>query len=76
MKNCKRILLVEDDLKDIELTLAGLAEHNLANEVAVARDGVEALDYLYRRGSLSCLVRSASLVAQLIQELNMPLKKE
>ena len=50
MENVKRILLVEDDPKDIELTLAALAEHKLANEVAVARDGVEALDYLYRRG--------------------------
>jgi CheY-like chemotaxis protein len=51
MEALKRILLVEDDPKDIELTLAALGEHNLANEVAVARDGVEALDYLYRRGS-------------------------
>jgi len=51
MKDLKRILLVEDDPKDIELTLAALSEHNLANEVAIARDGVEALDYLYRRGS-------------------------
>jgi CheY-like chemotaxis protein len=53
MENLKRILLVEDDSKDIELTLAALAEYNLANEVAVARDGVEALDYLYRRGSFA-----------------------
>jgi CheY-like chemotaxis protein len=45
----KRILLVEDDPKDIELTLAALTESNLANEVAVVRDGVEALDYLYQR---------------------------
>jgi CheY-like chemotaxis protein len=47
----KRILLVEDDPKDVELTLTGLAEYNLANEVVVARDGEEALDYLYRRGN-------------------------
>ncbi|MGD9223979.1 MAG: hypothetical protein PVH22_12060, partial [Desulfobacteraceae bacterium] len=53
MKNYKRILLVEDDEKDIELTLAALDEHNLANEVAVVRDGVEALDYLYRRESFA-----------------------
>jgi CheY-like chemotaxis protein len=53
MKKRKRILLIEDDPKDIELTLAALGEHNLANEVAVARDGVEALDYLYRRGSFA-----------------------
>jgi CheY-like chemotaxis protein len=49
----KRILLAEDDPKDIELTLAALSDHNLANEVAIARDGVEALDYLYRRGSFA-----------------------
>ncbi|MEJ2660464.1 MAG: response regulator [Desulfobacteraceae bacterium] len=49
----KRILLVEDDPKDIELTLAALAEHNLNNAVEVTRDGVEALDYLYRRGSFA-----------------------
>jgi CheY-like chemotaxis protein len=53
MGEVKRILLVEDDPKDIELTLAALAEHNLANRVDVARDGVEALDYLYRRGSFA-----------------------
>jgi CheY-like chemotaxis protein len=50
MNDLKRILLVEDDPKDVELTLTGLAEYNLANEVVVARDGEEALDYLYRRG--------------------------
>ena len=53
MEVLKRILLVEDDPKDIELILAALSEHNLANEVVVARDGVEALDYLYRRESFS-----------------------
>jgi CheY-like chemotaxis protein len=46
----KRILLAEDDPNDIELTLAGLAESNLANEVIVVRDGSEALDYLTNSG--------------------------
>jgi CheY-like chemotaxis protein len=46
----KEILLVEDDPRDIELTLVALEEYNLANQVVVARDGAEALDYLYRRG--------------------------
>jgi CheY-like chemotaxis protein len=46
-----RILLVEDDPNDVELTLSALRENHLANEVVVARDGEEALDYLYRRGS-------------------------
>ncbi|NJL84352.1 MAG: response regulator [Chloroflexaceae bacterium] len=49
----KRILLVEDNLNDVELILLALAENHLANEVVVARDGEEALDYLYRRGIFS-----------------------
>jgi len=46
----KRILLVEDDPRDIDLTLDALEEYNLANEVAVVRDGADALDYLFVRG--------------------------
>ena len=49
----KRILLVEDDPNDVELTLKGLDEYNLANEVVVARDGEEALDYLLHRGKFA-----------------------
>jgi CheY-like chemotaxis protein len=45
-----RILIAEDNPNDVELTLNALAEHNLANDVVVARDGVEALDYLHFRG--------------------------
>lgn len=51
--DAKRILLVDDDTRDVELALSSLDEHHLANEVAVARDGAEALDYLYRRGPFS-----------------------
>ena len=47
----KTILLAEDNANDVELTLTALEEHHLANEVVVVRDGAEALDYLYRRGS-------------------------
>ena len=50
IRSIKNILLVEDDPQDVELTLAALEEHHLANKVAVVRDGAEALDYLYRRG--------------------------
>lgn len=50
MNTLKRILLVEDNWKDVELTLSALEDNHLANEVTVARDGVEALDYLLRRG--------------------------
>lgn len=49
----KRILLVEDSPNDVELTLEGLAEHNLANEVEVVIDGEEALNYLYCKGNFS-----------------------
>ena len=45
------ILLVEDNPNDVELTLAALGENRPVPEVFVARDGEEALDYLYRRGA-------------------------
>jgi CheY-like chemotaxis protein len=47
----KKILMAEDDSGDIELALLALDEDHLANEVVVVRNGVEALDYLYRRGA-------------------------
>lgn len=50
MNNLRPILLVEDNPKDLELTIAALEKCHLANEIVVARDGAEALDYLYRRG--------------------------
>jgi CheY-like chemotaxis protein len=50
MPELKRILLVEDNANDVELTFAALEENHLANEVVVVRDGADALDYLYRRG--------------------------
>jgi len=51
MSEFRRILLAEDSAQDVELTLAALAEHKLTNQVVVVGDGVEALDYLYRRGA-------------------------
>lgn len=50
MVTLKRILLVEDNPNDAELTLEALAAHNLANGVELVKDGEAALDYLYRRG--------------------------
>ena len=50
MSALARILIVEDDPNDLELTLTALGEYNLANKVVVTRDGQEALDYLYCRG--------------------------
>jgi CheY-like chemotaxis protein len=49
--NClKTILLVEDNPKDVELTLEALLEYNLANNVVVVNDGIGALEYLRYEG--------------------------
>jgi DNA-binding response OmpR family regulator len=53
MEKLKRILLVEDDPYDVELTLTGLSDSHIANEVVVARDGEEALNFLHRRGKFA-----------------------
>jgi CheY-like chemotaxis protein len=65
-----RILLVEDDPRDIELTLAALQDYNLVNDVFVARDGQEALDYLYCRDQFSG--RDGSLPAVILLDLKLP----
>jgi DNA-binding response OmpR family regulator len=70
MSNLGRILLVEDDPKDVELTMTALEEYNLANEVVVARDGEEALDYLYLRGNFA--TRSTDNPAVLLLDLKLP----
>ena len=66
----KRILLVDDSPRDIELTLDALAHYNLANEVVALRDGTEALDYLYRRGRFAD--RAAGNPAVVLLDLKMP----
>ena len=65
-----RILMVEDDPKDVELTLTALDEYKLANEVVVTRDGEEALDYLYCRGTFK--TRSNDNPAVLLLDLKLP----
>src|SRR6202023_1220900 len=65
-----RILLVEDDPKDVELTLTALDEYNLANEVVVAADGEQALDYLYYRGPY--MQRPRESPAVLLLDLKLP----
>jgi CheY-like chemotaxis protein len=65
-----RILLVEDDAHDVELTLNALGEYHLANEVVVVRDGAEALDYLYRRGEFRQRAEGNPVVVLL--DLKMP----
>jgi two-component system response regulator len=51
MMNKKTILLVEDNANDEFLTLRALKKYNVANDVVVARDGVEALDYIFGTGA-------------------------
>jgi CheY-like chemotaxis protein len=66
----RTILLVEDNPKDIELTLEALKEHNLANHVTVVKDGVEALEYLRREGKFK--QRHSGNPAVLLLDIKMP----
>jgi CheY-like chemotaxis protein len=66
----KRILLVDDSPRDIELALDALAQNNLANEVVALHDGAEALDYLYRRGQF--VGRENGQPAVVLLDLKMP----
>jgi len=51
MSNEVEILLVEDSPEDVELTIRALRRNKIANEIQVAEDGAEALDFLFCRGS-------------------------
>lgn len=70
MNTLKRILLAEDDSKDVELTLMALGEYKLANEVDVVRDGHEALEYLHRRGDYK--LRGSANPGVVLLDLKMP----
>ena len=70
MSELGRILVVEDDPKDIELTLTALDEYKLANEVVVTRDGTEALDYLNYRGKFAS--RPLENPAVILLDLKLP----
>jgi DNA-binding response OmpR family regulator len=70
MPKIGRILIVEDDPKDVELTLTALEDYNLANEVVVVRDGAEALDYLYCRGEFA--ERNPDNPAVVLLDLKLP----
>jgi CheY-like chemotaxis protein len=65
-----KILLIEDDPHDVDLTLTALAENHLTNEIAVVRDGAEALDYLYRRGDYGS--REVGNPAVMLLDLKLP----
>ena len=67
----KTILLVEDNPDDVQLTLRALKKSNIMNDIIVAQDGVEALDYLFGTGKFSG--RDMSVMPQLILlDLKMP----
>jgi CheY-like chemotaxis protein len=70
MTELRTILLAEDNPNDVELTLAGLKELNPANEIVVVRDGVEALDYLFCRGSYASRNNNEPVV--ILLDLKMP----
>jgi CheY-like chemotaxis protein len=62
--------MVEDDPKDVELTLTALEDYNLANEVVVVGDGEKALDYLHYRGEFQ--MRSGDNPAVILLDLKLP----
>jgi len=67
----KVILLVEDDPDDVELTLRALRKNNITNDVQVAHDGAEALDYLFGAGAYAG--RDTSLMPTIILlDLKLP----
>jgi CheY-like chemotaxis protein len=70
MDKLGRILMVEDDPKDVELSLTALEDYNLANEVIVTHDGEQALDYLYCRGEYK--TRSSGNPAVMLLDLKLP----
>lgn len=61
---------MEDDPKDVALTLTALEEYNLVNEVVITGDGEEALDYLYCRGNFA--TRTNDNPAVLLLDLKLP----
>jgi len=65
-----RILLVEDDPRDVELTMTALEDYNLTNEVVVVHDGEEALDYLYCRGKFESRINQNPAV--MLLDLKLP----
>ena len=70
MIDLKKILLVEDNQNDLELTIEALSEHNLANRVVALSDGVEALDYLFYRGAYAN--RAVENPAVILLDIKMP----
>jgi CheY-like chemotaxis protein len=70
MAELRPVLLVEDSPNDIELTLEALEKSRLANPVVVARDGVEALDFLFRRDNAPG--KPSQLPAVVLLDIKLP----
>ncbi len=70
MNEIRTILVAEDNPNDVELTLEALGGYRIANEIAVVRDGAQALDYLYRRGEFA--QRKPGNPAVILLDLKMP----
>ena len=70
MNKLGRIMLVEDDPNDVELTLTALEEYKLANEVIVISDGEKALDYLYHRGNFETRINGNPAI--ILLDLKLP----
>jgi CheY-like chemotaxis protein len=66
----KPILLVEDNPKDLELTLIALEKSQLANDVVITRDGAEAIDYLLRQGPHQDRIKGSPAV--ILLDLKLP----
>jgi len=67
----KKILLVEDNIDDIDLTLRAFHKSKLANEIVVISDGAEALDYLFGRGKYSAKTQEP-LPVLILLDINLP----
>ncbi|MEA1673539.1 response regulator [Nitrospirillum sp. BR 11163] len=70
MATLRPILLVEDNPADVELTLAALRKTQLANEIVVVRDGVEALEYIFSEGQFTN--REPGAPAVVLLDLKLP----
>ena len=70
MERLRTILLAEDSQKDVELILEALEDNNLANQVVVVHDGVEALEYLRREGKYA--LRKTGNPIVILLDIKMP----
>jgi CheY-like chemotaxis protein len=70
MNNLKTILLAEDNLNDVELTLEALMENKIANPIVAVKDGVEVMEYLRHQGSYQYLTKANPCL--ILLDIKMP----